>query len=48
MEQLSKEELGVDHKLNVTQDWFAVTEEAKLRLAHINRIYITKQMKQSV
>lgn len=45
MEQLSKEELGVYHKLIMSQDWLAVTEKAKLRLGHINRIYITKQMK---
>jgi len=38
MEQLAKEELGVNHKQNMTQDWLAVTEEAKLRLGYINGI----------
>lgn len=36
VEQLSKEEMGVNYKLNMTQDWLAVTEEAKLRLGYIN------------
>lgn len=45
MGQLAKEELGINHKMNISQDWPALTEEAKLRLDYISRMCTTKQVK---